>query len=139
MRDFYRASRDGRPVFRCREVTHDCERRLGQDPREVATRTGKAMTVARLAVDVARDDAGAPPLWLVVVAFGRVAETLAAQPRRPCERVRARAGQGKAGAEREQSKADLWPPRRRGESHGGRAGPLVGLGRGVRGHGAGAA
>lgn len=52
--------------------------RLGQDPKAIETRTGVAMTVASLAVDVAdprdRDDAGGgPPLWLKVVAFGPLA------------------------------------------------------------------
>ena len=56
--------------------------RLGSDPREHSTRTGKAMTTASLAVNVpdrSRDaDEGAEAtLWLHVTAFGRVAESLA--------------------------------------------------------------
>ena len=56
--------------------------RLGQDPKPISTRTGTAMAAASLAVDVAdprgRDDAGGgPPLWLKVVAFGALAESLA--------------------------------------------------------------
>ena len=56
--------------------------RLGSDPREHSTRTGKAMTTASLAVNVpdrSRDaDEGAEAaLWFNVVAFGRVAEDLA--------------------------------------------------------------
>jgi len=51
--------------------------RLGQDPKGIATKTGTAMCVASIAVDVAREDADAPPLWLGIVAFGRVAEALA--------------------------------------------------------------
>lgn len=48
--------------------------RLGADPRAVETRSGKPMTTARLAVDAG--DADAPPLWLGVVAFGRLADEL---------------------------------------------------------------
>lgn len=48
--------------------------RLGADPRAVETRSGKAMTVATLAVDAG--DADAPPLWLGVVAFGKLADEL---------------------------------------------------------------
>ena len=60
--------------------------RLGQDPKAIETRTGTAMTVASLAVDVAdprdRDNAGGgPPLWLKVVAFGALAESLARHAR----------------------------------------------------------
>ena len=60
--------------------------RLGQDPKPIETRTGTAMTVASLAVDVAdprdRDDAGGgPPLWLKVLAFGALAESLARHAR----------------------------------------------------------
>jgi len=51
--------------------------RLGQDPRQIVTSTGKSMTVATIAVDVARDDPDAAPLWLGIVAFGRLAEELA--------------------------------------------------------------
>lgn len=49
--------------------------RLGQAPRAIETRSGKAMAVASLAVAVG-DDADAPPLWLGLVAFDRVAEDL---------------------------------------------------------------
>lgn len=48
--------------------------RLGSDPRAIETKSGKAMTVATLAVDVGEADA--PPLWLGVVAFGKLAEDL---------------------------------------------------------------
>ena len=54
--------------------------RLARDPRPIETRTGTPMTVATLAVDVAgqRDgDDDAEPLWLNVVAFNRLADTLA--------------------------------------------------------------
>lgn len=53
--------------------------RLGQDPRQLETRTGTLMVVGSLAVDVSdgRDaEEEAPPLWLGLVAFGRVAEDL---------------------------------------------------------------
>ena len=52
--------------------------RLGQDPRPIATSTGKTMVVASVAVDAGRGEStDSPPLWLGVVAFGRVAEELA--------------------------------------------------------------
>jgi len=47
--------------------------RLAYDPREVATKSGKPMTTARLACD--DDDGGT--VWLDVVAFGGKAEWLA--------------------------------------------------------------
>lgn len=50
--------------------------RLGKDPQEIQTKTGKAMTTANLAVDMSQRDAEAT-LWLRVVAFGRLAEQLA--------------------------------------------------------------
>ena len=55
--------------------------RLVADPRSIKTRSGKAMTAARLAVTVeCRDggrETGEETLWLSVLAFGRVAEDLA--------------------------------------------------------------
>ena len=55
--------------------------RLVADPRAIETRTGKAMTAARLAASVeCRDgtgETGEETLWLSVLAFGRVAEDLA--------------------------------------------------------------
>lgn len=48
--------------------------RLGADPRAVETRSGKAMTMATLAVDLGEADG--PPLWLGIVAFGRLADEL---------------------------------------------------------------
>lgn len=48
--------------------------RLGQDPRRIETRTGNAMAVASMAVDIGEGDDG--PLWLGIVCFGAVAETL---------------------------------------------------------------
>ncbi len=52
--------------------------RLGGDPRSIDTKSGKAMAVASLAVDVGdSSDAGdAAPEWLGVVAFGGQAEKL---------------------------------------------------------------
>ena len=55
--------------------------RLVADPRPIETRSGKAMTAARMAVTVeCRDgggETGEETLWLSVLAFGRVAEDLA--------------------------------------------------------------
>ncbi len=48
--------------------------RLGGDPRALDTKSGKPMTVATLAVDVGEADA--PPLWLGVVAFRKLADEL---------------------------------------------------------------
>jgi single-strand DNA-binding protein len=48
--------------------------RLAADPRAIATKTGKAMSVVGMAVDVDGEANG--PLWIDVVAFGRVAEEL---------------------------------------------------------------
>ncbi|WP_095201277.1 single-stranded DNA-binding protein [Mesorhizobium carmichaelinearum] len=48
--------------------------RLAQDPRSIATKSGKSMAVASIAVAI--DDHDAPPLWVGVIAFGRVAEDL---------------------------------------------------------------
>jgi single-strand DNA-binding protein len=48
--------------------------RLGSAPRAIETRSGKPMTVTTLAVDAGDDDG--PPLWLGIVAFGRLAEQL---------------------------------------------------------------
>ena len=49
--------------------------RLAADPRQIATKTGKSMATASLAVDVddANNDA---PVWLGLVAFGRAADEL---------------------------------------------------------------
>ncbi|UUP19531.1 single-stranded DNA-binding protein [Nitratireductor thuwali] len=46
--------------------------RVGQDPRSIETRSGKAMVVGSIAVSIDENDA--PPLWIGIVAFGRVAE-----------------------------------------------------------------
>ena len=56
--------------------------RLGSDPHEHATRTGKPMATASLAVSVpdrsqGTDEGAEETLWLRVTAFGRVAESLA--------------------------------------------------------------
>lgn len=52
--------------------------RLGQDPREITTGSGKAMTVSTLAVsiDVVKSDEPATQ-WFDITAFGQQAETLA--------------------------------------------------------------
>ena len=49
--------------------------RLGRDPETRATKTGKPMVTASLAVDVARDG-DEETLWVSVMAFGRCAEAL---------------------------------------------------------------
>src|SRR5690348_10885159 len=51
-----------------------CYGRLAADPKPISTKTGKPMTVATMAVDIGDD--GDAPLWVGVVAFGRVAEDL---------------------------------------------------------------
>lgn len=48
--------------------------RLGQAPRQITTRTGKSMAACTMAVDVAGYDD--PPLWLGLIAFGRLADEL---------------------------------------------------------------
>lgn len=48
--------------------------RLGRDPRQVETRSGKTMTVASIAVQLGAEPDGAT--WLGIVAFGTTAETL---------------------------------------------------------------
>ena len=50
--------------------------RLGADPAQRQSQAGKLWVTASLAVALA-DDADAPPQWFQLVAFGRVAETLA--------------------------------------------------------------
>jgi len=52
--------------------------RLGGDPRRIETKSGKAMAVASIAVEVAggHGKADAEPLWLGIVAFGRVGDDL---------------------------------------------------------------
>jgi single-strand DNA-binding protein len=49
--------------------------RLGQDPKPITTKTGKAMATASIAVDVSAREVE-ETLWLGIVAFGCVAETL---------------------------------------------------------------
>jgi single-strand DNA-binding protein len=50
--------------------------RLGQDPREIATSTGKAMAVASIAVTLPDRQGEEHTQWLGIIAFGKVAETL---------------------------------------------------------------
>src|SRR5690606_2826280 len=50
--------------------------RLGGDPKSIETRTGTAMAVANLAVELPDRQNESHTVWLGVVAFGRVAETL---------------------------------------------------------------
>ena len=55
--------------------------RLGRDPRQHETKSGKPMASASLAVTVEARERGADDaegtLWLTVLAFGRVADELA--------------------------------------------------------------
>jgi single-strand DNA-binding protein len=78
--------------------------RLGADPREIATRSGKPMSVATLALDAGDDDG--PPLWLGIVAFGRLAEQLQrhakGDPLSVSGRVQVRRWTDTSGAEHEQ-------------------------------------
>lgn len=48
--------------------------RLGQDPRSIDTKSGKTMVVASVAVSIGEHDE--PPLWVGIMAFGRVADDL---------------------------------------------------------------
>jgi single-stranded DNA-binding protein len=50
--------------------------RLGKDAQPIATRSGKPMTAASLAVDVSPRDAEATA-WVRVIAFGKLADRLA--------------------------------------------------------------
>jgi single-stranded DNA-binding protein len=50
--------------------------RLGKDAQAIATKSGRPMTVASVAVDVSPRD-GEATLWVRVVAFGTAAEALA--------------------------------------------------------------
>lgn len=78
--------------------------RLGGEPRAIETKSGKAMTVATLAVDIG--DADAPPLWLGLVAFGRLADELLRHHKgdtlSASGRVQVRQYTGSDGAQREQ-------------------------------------
>jgi single-strand DNA-binding protein len=50
--------------------------RLGADPVERETRTGKAMATASLAVSAGRHDAGKETVWFNLAAFGRAGKDL---------------------------------------------------------------
>ena len=85
--------------------------RLGSDPHEHATRTGKPMATASLAVSVpdrsqGADEGAEETLWLNVVAFGRVAESLAGHskgdPVSVSGRLQFSRYQARDGADREQ-------------------------------------
>lgn len=82
-----------------------CYGRLGGDPRSIQTKTGNAMTVATLAVDVG-EEMDAPPLWFGIVAFGTVAETLLRHAKgdllSASGRLQRRTFTGRDGEEREQ-------------------------------------
>ena len=49
--------------------------RLGRDPHAIETRSGKPMAAATIAVEIGQDGEG-EPLWLGLLAFGRIAEDL---------------------------------------------------------------
>ncbi len=49
--------------------------RLGSDPVERTSQSGKVWATASIAITM-RGDTDPPPLWLSIVAFGRAAETL---------------------------------------------------------------
>jgi single-stranded DNA-binding protein len=51
--------------------------RLGSDPKTSTTQAGKEMTRANVAVDVTGHDGEDQTLWVSILAFGKVAETLA--------------------------------------------------------------
>lgn len=78
--------------------------RLGNDPRAIETKSGKPMTVATLAVDVGEADA--PPLWLGIVAFGKLADELLKHHKgdmlSASGRLQVRQYTGSDGAQREQ-------------------------------------
>ncbi|WP_431321655.1 single-stranded DNA-binding protein [Rhizobium sp. YTU87027] len=48
--------------------------RLGQEPRSIQTQSGNAMAVASIAVSVGEHDE--PPLWIGILAFGKLADDL---------------------------------------------------------------
>ena len=49
--------------------------RLGRDPHAIETRSGKPMAAATIAVEIGQDGEG-EPLWLGLLAFGRIADDL---------------------------------------------------------------
>ena len=52
--------------------------RIGSDPKQIDTSTGKAMTVCSMAVSLSSRDQGEATEWVGVVAFGKQADALAA-------------------------------------------------------------
>ncbi len=54
-------------------ITASVYGRLGADPVERQTKTGKSMTTASAAVSAGRPDAGEETVWFNLVAFGRAA------------------------------------------------------------------
>ena len=50
--------------------------RLGQDPKSIETRSGKAMAVTSMALDLLDKDGESHTQWLNVVTFGKVADLL---------------------------------------------------------------
>ncbi len=49
--------------------------RLGRDPYSIETKNGKPMATVNVAVEIGRDGEG-EPLWIGILAFGRVADDL---------------------------------------------------------------
>lgn len=82
-----------------------CYGRLGGDPRSIPTKTGNAMAVATLAVDISEDAEG-PPQWFGIVCFGTVADTLLRHSKGDLVsvsgRLQRRTFTGRDGEEREQ-------------------------------------
>ncbi len=56
------------------EIAAHC--RVGQDPIARQTKTGKDMATASVAVDVTQGEGDQQTLWLGLVAFGKMADTL---------------------------------------------------------------
>ena len=56
-------------------ITASIYGRLGREPKEITTKTGKPMAVVSVAVDVSRQEEQ-QTLWLDLVAFGGMAEKL---------------------------------------------------------------
>lgn len=77
--------------------------RLSQDPRRIETKTGKAMAVCTMAVDIAENGA---PLWLDLAAFGATADDLLrlakGAPLSAMGRIKRRVWTDQSGQEREQ-------------------------------------
>lgn len=88
--------------------------RLAADPRPIQTRSGTAMTTARIAANIpdrtqGADDGAEATLWLGVVAFGRVAEDLARQTKGEPVSVAGRRTRGRARWPARRGSRPFWP------------------------------